>query len=93
MSFHYYAGYGCGKCAEEVFITSQSFKVHFKECGGLSRDSTDVGRSLRCSLHGPVKDESPCKRQEQPSRKASAKGDEHAPAGTSKHKKKKAQKK
>ena len=30
--FHYDMGNGCGKCVEEVFITSQSFKVHFKEC-------------------------------------------------------------
>ena len=46
VSFHYDMGYGCSKCVEEVFITSQSFKVHFKECDGLSRDSTDVGRSV-----------------------------------------------
>ena len=90
--FHYNAGYGCGKCVEEVFITSLSFKVHFKECDGLSRDSTDVGGSPRCSPRGPAKDKSPHKRQEQPSRKASSKGDEHAPASASKHKKK-AQKK
>ena len=93
MSFHYDAGYGCGKCVEEVFITSQSFKVHFKECNGLSHNSTDADRSLHCSPHGLAKDESPCKRQEQPSKKASAKGDENAPAGASKHRKKKAQKK
>ena len=93
MSFHYDAGYSCGKCVEEVFITSQSFKVHFKECNGLSCDSTDACGSLHHSPHRPAKDESPCKRQEQPSRKASANGDEHAPAGASKHKKKKAQKK
>ena len=91
--FHYDVGYGCGKYVEEVFITSQSFKVHFKECDGLSCDSTDVGGSPHRSPRGLVKDESPCKRQEQPSRKASAKGDKHAPAGVSKHRKKKAQKK
>ena len=93
MLFHYDVGYGCGKCVEEVFITSQSFKAHFKECDGLSRDSTDIGGSLHHSPHRPAKDESPCRRQEQPSKKASAKGDEHAPTGTSRHKKKKAQKK
>ena len=93
VSFHYNAGYSCGKCAEEVFITSQSFKVYFKECNGLSCDSTDVGGSPHCSPHRPVKDESLCKRQEQPSKKALAKGDEHTPAGASRHKKKKAQKK
>ena len=93
LSFHYDAGYGCGKCVEEVFITSQSFKVHFKECNGLFHDSTDAGGSPRRSPHGPVKDESPHKRQEQPSKRASAKGNEHAPAGTSRHKKMKAQKK
>ena len=91
--FHYDAGYGCSKCVEEVFITSQSFKVHFKECDGLSHDSTDAGRSPRHNPHGLAKDESPHKRQEQPSKKASAKGNEHAPASTSRHKKKKAQKK
>ena len=93
VSFLYNVGYGCGKCVEEVFITSQSFKVHFKECDGLSCDSTDGGRSPCCSPCGLAKDESPCKRQEQQSKKASAKGDEHARAGTSKHRKKKAQKK
>ena len=91
--FHYNVGYSCGKCVEEVFITSQSFKVNFKECDSLSRDSTDVGRSPCCSPCGPVKDKSPCKRQEQPSKKALAKGNKHAPAGASKHRKKKAQKK
>ena len=40
MSFHYNVGYSCCKCVEEVFITSWSFKVHFKECNGLSHDST-----------------------------------------------------
>ena len=30
VSFHYNVGYGCSKCVEEVFITSQSFKVHSK---------------------------------------------------------------
>ena len=93
MSFHYDTGYGCGKCVEEVFITSQSFKVHFKECDGLSRDSTIKGGSLCHSPHRLAKDESLCRRQEQPSKKVSAKGDEHAPAGASRHKKKKAQKK
>ena len=93
VSFHYDAGYSCSKCVEEVFITSQSFKVHFKECDGLSHDSTDVGRSLHHSPYRPAKDEYPCRRQEQPSKKASAKGDEHAPTSTSRHKKKKAQKK
>ena len=93
VSFHYDTGYGCGKCVEEVFITSQSFKVHFKECDGLSCDSTDMGRSPCRSPRRPAKDESPCKRQEQPSKKASAKGDEHAPSGASRHKKKKIQKK
>ena len=93
MSFHYNVGYSCGKCVEEVFITSQSFKVHFKECNGLSRDSTDTSRSPHRSPCRLVKDESPCKRQEQPSRKALMKGEEHTPAGASKHKKKKAQKK
>ena len=93
MLFHYNVGYGCGKCVEEVFITSQSFKVHFKECDSLSHDSTNVGGSPRRSPHGPAKDESPCKRQQQPSKKVSAKGNKHAPAGASKHKKKKAQKK
>ena len=93
MSFHYDMGYGCGRCVEEVFITSQSFKVHFKECDGLSHDSTDVGRSPYCSLHRLAKDESPCRRQEQPSKKVSAKGNKHAPTSTSRHKKKKAQKK
>ena len=39
MSFHYDMGYGCSKCVEEVFITSQSFKVHFKDCDGLSHNS------------------------------------------------------
>ena len=92
VSSHYNVGYGCVKCVEEVFITSQSFKVHFKECDGFSRDCTNVGRSPRCSPNGLAKDKSPCKRQEQPSKKASAKGDEHAPAGASKHRKK-AQKK
>ena len=87
--FHYDAGHGCGKCVEEVFITSQSFK----ECDGLSCDSTDAGRSLRRSPRRPAKDKSPRKRQDQPSKKASAKGNEHAPAGASRHKKKKAQKK
>ena len=93
MSFHYDAGYSCSKCVEEVFITPQSFKVHFKECNGLSHYSTDAGRSPRHSPRWLVKDESPCKRQEQPSKKASVKGDEHAPASASKHRKKKAQKK
>ena len=93
MSVHYDVGYGCSKCVEEVFITSQSFKVHFKECDGLSHDSTDTGGSPHCSPCRLVKDKSPCKRQEQPSKKVSTKGDEHAPVGTSKHKKKKAQKK
>ena len=93
VSFHYDVGYGCGKCVEEVFITSQSFKVHFKECNSLSCNSIDAGTSPRCSPRGPAKGKSPCKRQEQPSRKVSAKGDEHAPASASKHKKKKAQKK
>ena len=79
MSFHYNAGYSCGKCVEEVFITSQSFKVHFKECDGLSRNSTDVGGSPRGSPRRPAKDESPYKRQEQPSKKALVKGDEHPP--------------
>ena len=73
VSFHYDMGYGCGKCVEEVFITSQSFKVHFKECDGLFCNSTNVGGSPRCSPHRPAKDESPCKRQEQPSRKAQKK--------------------
>ena len=91
--FHYDVGYSCGKCVEEVFITSQSFKVHFKECDGLSRDSTNAGGSPHRSPHRPAKDKSPCKRQEQPSKKVSAKGNKHAPAGASKHKKKKAQKK
>ena len=91
--FHYNVGYGCGKCVEEVFITSQSFKVHFKECDTLSCDSTNMGRSPRHSPRRPAKDESPCRRQEQPSKKALAKGDEHTPAGTSRHKKKKSQKK
>ena len=59
MSFHYDAGYGCSKCVEEVFITSQSFKVHFKEC-----DSTDAGGSLHCSPRRLAKDESPRERQE-----------------------------
>ena len=77
VSVYYDVGYGCGKCVEEVFITSQSFKVHFKECDGLSCNSTDVGGSPRCSPCRLVKDESPCKRQEQPSKKVSAKGDEH----------------
>ena len=93
VSFHYNMGYNCGKCVEEVFITSQSFKVHFKECDNLSCDSTDVGGSPRHSPHRPVKDESPCRRQEQLSKKASVKGNEHAPTGASRHKKKKAQKK
>ena len=93
MSFHYDVGYSCGKCVEEVFITSQSFKVHFKECDGLSCDSTDVSRSPHHSPRRLAKDESPHKRQEQLSKKASAKGNEHAPAGVSRHKKKKAQKK
>ena len=93
MSFHYDTGYGCGKCVEEVFITSQSFKVHFKECDGLSRDSTDMGRSPHHSTHRLAKDELPCRRLEQPSKKASAKGNEHAPTSTSRHKRKKAQKK
>ena len=75
MSFHYDVGYSCGKCVEEVFITSQSFKVHFKECDGLFRDSTDAGGSPHHSPHRLVKDESPCKRQEQPPKKASVKGD------------------
>ena len=79
VSFHYDVGYGCSKCVEEVFVTSQSFKVHFKECDGLSHNSTNVGRSLHHSPHRPVKDESPCRRQEQPSKKASVKGDKHAP--------------
>ena len=93
MSFHYNVGYGCGKCVEEVFITSQSFKVHFKECDGLSHNSTDVGGSPHCSPHRPAKDKSPHRRQEQPSKKVSVKGDEHAPTSVSRHKKKKAQKK
>ena len=93
VSFHYDAGYGCGKCVEEVFITSQSFKVHFKECDGLSRDSTNAGGSPHCSPCRLVKDESPRKRQEQLSKKVSAKGDEHAPASAFKYRKKKAQKK
>ena len=93
MSFHYDTGYGCSKSVEGVFITSQSFKVHFKECDGLSRNSTDMGRSLCRSPCRPAKGESPCKRQEQPSEKVLAKGDEHAPASASRHKKKKAQKK
>ena len=91
MSFHYNAGYGCSKCVEEVFITSQSFKVHFKECDGLSRNSTDVGGSPRRRPRRPAKDESPHRRQEQPSKKVLVKGDEHAPAVASRHKKKKAQ--
>ena len=93
VSFHYDMGYSCGKCVEEVFFTSLSFKVHFKECDGLSCDSTDTGRSPCCSPCKLVKDESPPRRQEQPSKKVSAKGNEHTPAGTSRHKKKKAQKK
>ena len=93
MSFHYNMGYCCGKCVEEVFITSQSFKVHFKECDGLSHNSTDAGGSPPRSPRRPAKDKSPCKRQEQPSKMASAKGDKHAPASAPKHKKKKAQKK
>ena len=93
VSFHYDTGYGCGKCVEEVFITSQSFKVHFKECDSLSRNSTDAGRSPHRSPCRLAKDESPCRRQEQPSKKASAKGNEHAPTSASRHKKKKAQKK
>ena len=92
VSFHYDAGYSCGKCVEEVFITSQSFKVHFKECDSLSCDSTDANVTCH-NPRRPVKDESPCRRQEQPPKKASVKGDEHAPTGTSRHKKKKAQKK
>ena len=92
MLFHYNVGYSCGKCVEEVFITSQSFKVHFKECDGLSCNSTDMGGSPCCSPRRPAKDKFPHKRQEQPSKKASAKGDKHAPASTSKHRKK-AQKK
>ena len=91
MLFHYDVGYSCGKCVEEVCITSQSFKVHFKECDSLSCNSTDMGGSPPCSPHGLAA--SPCKRQEQPSKKVSAKGDEHAPARASRHKKKKAQKK
>ena len=91
--FHYDVGYGCSKCVEEVFITSQSFKVHFKECDGLSRDSTDAGKSPHCSPHQPAKDESPCRRQEQPSKKVLEKGNEHAPTSASRLKKKKAQKK
>ena len=79
VSFHYDVGYSCGKCVEEVFITSQSFKVHFKECDGLSCDFTDAGGSLHHSPCTLAKDESPCRRQEQPSKKASAKGDEHTP--------------
>ena len=93
MPLHYDVGYSCGKCVEEVLISSQSFKVQFKECNGLSCNFTDAGGSPHRSPCWPVKDESPCKRQEQPSKKASAKGDEHTPAGASKHKKKKAQKK
>ena len=93
MSFHYDVGYSCGKCVEEVFITSQSFKVHFEECNGLSHNSTDAGGSPHRSPHGLTNDESPCKRQEQPSKKVSVKGDKHIPAGASKHRKKKAQKK
>ena len=93
MSFHYDMGYACGKYVEEVFITSQPFKVHFKECNSLSHNSTNVGESPHHSPHGPAKDKSPCKRQEQLSKKASAKGDKHTPASTSKHRKKKAQKK
>ena len=89
MSFHYVMGYSCGKCVEEVFITSQSFK----ECEGLSCNSTDAGRSPCHSPHRPAKDESPCRRQEQPSKKALVKGNEHAPTGMSRHKKKKSQKK
>ena len=91
MSFHYDVGYGCGKCVEEVFITSQSFKVHFKECNSLSHNFTDAGGSPHHSPHQPAKDESAHRRQEQLSKKASVKGDEYTPAGTSRHKKKKAQ--
>ena len=93
VSFHYDVGYSCSKCVEEVFITSQSFKVHFKECNGLSRDSTDAGGSPCHSPRRLVKDESPCRRQEQPPKKVSVKGDEHAPTSASRHKKKKAPKK
>ena len=93
VSFHYDVGYSCGKCVEEVFITSQSFKVHFKESDSLTCDSSNVGKSPHRSPRRSAKDKSPCKRQEQPSKKASAKGDEHTPAGVSRHKKKKAQKK
>ena len=93
VSFHYDVGYSCGKCVEEVFITSQSFKVHFKAYDGLSHNSINISRSPHCSPRRPAKDESPCRRQEQPSKKASAKGDEHAPTSASRHKKKKAQKK
>ena len=92
VSFHYNTGYSCGNCVE-VFITSQSFKVYFKECDGLSCNSTDVGGSPHHSPRGPAKDESPCKRQEQLSKKVSVKGAEYTPAGASKHKKKKTQKK
>ena len=93
VSFHYDAGYGCGKYVEEAFITSQSFKVHFKECDNLFHDSTNMGRSPCRSPRRPAKDKSAHKRQEQPSKKALAKGDEHAPASASRHKKKKTQKK
>ena len=93
MSFHYDAGYGCGKCVEEVFMTSQSFRVHFKECDSLSCDSTDVGGSPHHSPCRLVKDKSLCRRQEQLSKKALAKGGEHTLVGTSRHKKKKAPKK
>ena len=51
MLFHYDAGYGCDKCVEEVYITSQFFKVHFKECDSLSHNSTDAGRSPCHSPH------------------------------------------
>ena len=91
VSLHYNVGYSCRKCVE-VFITSQSFKVHFKECNGLSHDSTEMGGSPCCSPHRPAKDESSCKRLEQLSKKALVKDDKHAPAGMSRHKKKKAQK-
>ena len=78
---------------EEVFITSQSFKVHLKECDSLSLDSTNTGGSPHCSHRRPAKDESPCRRQEQPSKKASAKGDKNTHVSVSRHKKNKAQKK
>ena len=91
-SFCPFCSYHC--CNDSTFLNHiMSFHYDFKECNGLSCNSTNVGRSPCHSPHGPVKDESPCKRQEQPSKKVSAKGDEHTPAGMSKHKKKKVQKK